>query len=68
MTPQEQIPQMDKDLAKINKRIYKAQRTIWKLEDRMRCILNRMERVRRYSRELGRKRSYIANFQLELDQ
>ena len=64
----DQIPQMDKDLAKIDKRINKAHTTIWKLEDRMRCILKRIERVRNYSRELGRKRSYIANFQLELDQ
>ena len=53
-------------VAKIDKRINKAQTTIWKLEDRMRCLLRRIDRVRRYSRELGRKRSEIATFELSL--
>lgn len=62
----DQIPAMDLAVAKIDKRIGKAQAALWKLEDRINTLLKRAERSRRYMRELGKKRSELQTFQLGL--
>lgn len=67
MKPVDQIPLIDASVAKLDKRINKAQATIWKLEDRVRVLLKRIERARAYSRELGKKRSRVATFNLDMD-
>lgn len=66
MTTAEQIPAMDAALVKIDRRIDKSSVTIMKLEEHMRTLQKRIDRVRRYRRELGIRRSRIATFELSL--
>lgn len=66
MTCTDQIPAIDAAIAKIDKRINRAYATIRKLESRANDIVKRVERVRRYAKELGKKRSIVATFSLNL--
>lgn len=66
MTPREQIPGIDAAVAQIDRRINRAYITIERLNDEVNRRLKRIERVRRYARELGVKRSKIATFELSL--
>lgn len=65
--PKDQIPMIDAAVARLDTRINRAQATIWKLEDRIRTMIKRVERVRKYSRALGKEKSRIATFTLNLE-
>ena len=62
----QQIPAIDLALAKLDSRIARALGKRERLEDERRILDRKLDRLSRYLRELGRRRSYVANFTLDL--
>jgi prefoldin subunit 5 len=62
----DQIPAIDAAVARMDKRINRAYATIERLTGQVNVLVNRIERVRRYAKELGKERSRIATFSLDL--